>query len=142
MATKRPSPAQLSRWYREQINARPECTCTDCGTTGPSYHVQPQHPYYSAGRDGVALCTECINRRNAERKAKRKAELDAMERCCCCNRRATLEHNGTGICGRHFKAARREIHRRVGRAGGALIFGTVTLARAELIEHATAEERA
>jgi hypothetical protein len=109
----------LAAWYDAQPAG--DYTCSDCGKIGPKHYVQPQ-------RKGGALCSECINARNARARTERKATLAAMPRCEVpgCRARATYTHNGTGICGRHLKRARAAMARRM-RGMEWLAFGAPTL---------------
>ena len=52
----RPTEKQLRAWWNTQpkIGA---ATCTYCGKVGPVHYVQPQHPCYAEGREGVFRCT-------------------------------------------------------------------------------------
>ena len=54
--------------------------CDRCATEKPYYLVTVQ-------RDGVALCSTCVNEINERLRAERKAQLAARPKCECCNRR-------------------------------------------------------
>lgn len=96
---KPPSPRALSVWYAEQPPG--PYTCHDCGTTGPRHTVQPQHPFYMEGREGLALCPDCITARNVAARAERKRQLDAEPRCEIpgCTRRGAWKMRGVLLCG-------------------------------------------
>lgn len=66
-----PSSRAISRWYDQQPDG--DYTCADCGKVGPKHYVQPQHPFYAEGRKDVARCSDCINQRNADARARNKA---------------------------------------------------------------------
>lgn len=116
---KPPTNKQLSEWWAAQPKG--DRTCTRCGVTRPHYYVQPQHPYYAGGAEGVALCGDCIDAANRQAAADRKAELDAMPRCeiAGCNRRATWKVGGerVGMCGHHKARALKAANRQAAGAG-------------------------
>lgn len=109
--------------------------CARCGAT-------PGRHYLSEQRDGELLCSPCINEHNRKARAARKAQLAAMERCAVpgCKARGNLVHNGTLICGRHFKRAKETVYRNAARNPIAM-FQTVLLSREGLIAAATAPKR-
>ena len=137
-ASIKPTDRQLIDWWQAQP-FEPH-VCSGCGAVGQKAVVQPQHPYY-ARLVGVALCGSCIGRKHTEAKAERKAQLAALPRCTVpgCKARGNLKHNGTLICGRHWKVAKRNVF---GAAGGTPIgmFTTIRLNRAQLIDAATRED--
>lgn len=94
-----PTTRQLNQWARAQPDG--DYTCAECGRIGPSYWVQPRHPYFADGKVGTALCTDCINESHRLAKIERKKQIDAMPRCEIdgCNRRGTF-HVGQVACGR------------------------------------------
>jgi len=102
-----PSTKQLNAWYCDQPRTG-NATCTYCGKVGPVHYIQPQHPYYADGREGVFRCTDCLDKANVEARAKRKAQLAAEPRCevTGCKRRGNWRSAGALLCGRHMKAAR------------------------------------
>ena len=103
---RRPGPATLSRWYAAQPER--DYTCSDCGKVGPKWAVQPQHPYYADGLEGVARCVDCIAAINRRMREERKAQLAAMPRCEVdgCKARATYTVAGVvRMCGRHVRKA-------------------------------------
>jgi len=116
-----PTTRRLNAWYAAQPRTG-DATCTYCGTVGPVAYVQPQHPFYAEGREGVYRCTDCLNAANALRQAARRAQLAAAPRCEVpgCRRRGNWRAAGVLLCGRHLKTAQRE-HTRV--AGGFGILG-------------------
>lgn len=139
---KRPGPTALSNWYMEQPAG--DYTCTDCGVVGPKHSVQPQHPYYAGGREGVARCTDCRNRITLSHRAKRKEQLDAMPRCSCCKVRGTYEVGSKDgkvlLCGRHLKKVRRRHQMIVAGVGGlGLFLPAERVSRATIIEWAMAK---
>ncbi len=102
-----PSDKTVLKWWDEQ----PEgiYTCSMCGKEGVGSIVQPQHPGYMRGVEGIVLCGECINEIHQRNKEQRKRDLDAMPRCEVpgCNRRGTWRVSGhTLLCGWHLKAYR------------------------------------
>lgn len=106
-----PSTKALNRWIQDQ--PRGEYTCAWCGKTGPDHYVQPQHPFYADGRQGVdgkapGRCTDCITAAHREHRAARKAQLAAAPRCEVpgCNRRGAWTCAGALLCGGHLKKAR------------------------------------
>lgn len=115
----------------QELPAEKVFTCHDCGQTGKAIDVQPQP-------DGYALCCECINARNARLRAERKKQLAAMPRCevPTCSRRATVYHNGTGLCGHHWKRAESRILRRLAASPHGW-YGPIEVSRETLIKAAT-----
>ena len=91
-----------TRWA-ETVDWSAEYTCRECGKVGPGHYVQPQPPWAGGG----ALCADCINAINRRHREERRKQLAAMPRCEVpgCRARATHYHNGTGLCGRHWKRA-------------------------------------
>ena len=130
--------SQVAAWDA----AEPIQTCARCGCVGRKSDVQPQVWNLAEYRRAPsAYCVPCISASNAEARAARKAALAAAPRCCVpsCGMRANLTHNGTGICGRHFKRARATVERRAVDSGFAcfgLFGGPTLLSRAALIEAA------
>lgn len=119
----RPTPKALSEWYAAQPKG--DRACSDCGKVGPSHYVQPQHPYYAGGVEGLSRCGECLGRINQTMRDTRKVELAAMERCEVdgCKMRGTFQvAGGVLMCGRHLHAAQREHARRMAGFGGAGLF--------------------
>lgn len=113
-----PTPKQLSAHYdatitaakKEQQTDSPTLTCTWCGTTGPYYYVQPQHPFYADGRENAARCIDCHNAENARRKEAARTARAAAPKCEACQRsRGTWKALGTLLCGRCLKRARTKI---------------------------------
>lgn len=70
------------------------------------------------------VCCECWNRSVYERRAARKAQLAAMERCEFCGRRATYTAGrAVAVCGVHLKAARRGQARQMAGLGNLAFLG-------------------
>lgn|SRR3990167_1055434 len=63
--------------------------CTRCGK-------------FDTCRNSGGRCGDCHNLEYYERKAARKAELDAMPRCTACKRRAQCRCAGVYLCNPHF----------------------------------------
>jgi hypothetical protein len=128
MATRR----QWDRWA-QTIDWTATYTCRECSKAGQGYYVQPQPAWAGGG----ALCADCINRINRQIREERRRQLAAMPRCEVpgCNRRATIRHNGTGLCGRHWKRAEAVcMNRLLKQTGGLLMFaGPVHIPKNELI---------
>lgn len=61
----RPTEGQLMEWWSDQPEGTYVC---GCGVTGPKTHVQPQHPYFADGLEGVARCADCIAKINRNRR--------------------------------------------------------------------------
>lgn len=119
----RPSDKALGRWYDEQPTGdRP---CSDCGRIGPKHYVQPQHPYYAGGAEGVSRCGGCIGKLNLEARARRKAQLAKEPRCESCGRaRLAWTVCGVGLCGRCKTRALRTLNGRAAQGGflGAMLY--------------------
>lgn len=135
-----PSSKQLVKWWDAQPDGL--YTCTGCGVVRDKAYVQPQHPAWHNGQDGVALCGDCIGLRQKASAAARKSELAAMDRCEVpgCRARGTWRHNGTLVCGRHLNRAKQNVFRAASAspAGQCLgLFTTIRLNRAQLIDAAT-----
>ncbi len=133
----RPSERALSDWYMAQ--AKGDRTCSDCGKIGPSHYVQPQHPYYAEGREGVSRCSDCINAINVRIKAERKAQLSQEPRCEVdnCKARGTFRVAGPVLmCGRHLKAAQRAHSRAMQSMGGMALFMPVNYNREDVLNMA------
>ena len=136
----RPTSKALSDWDATMYKG--EYTCSDCGKTGPYYQVQPQHPYYADGVEGIARCTDCIGAINGTMRDARKAELAAMDRCEVdgCRTRGTFEvASGVLMCGRHLKRAQREHTRRMSGFGGLGLFMTTYHNRESILKLAGAK---
>lgn len=103
---RRPNTKELMDWWDAQEEK--DYTCGDCGRVDRKAYVQPQHPYYTGGRVGLAYCADCIAEQNSTYRARRKAELEAMPRCQVpgCNRRGVWKALGVLLCGRHLKKAK------------------------------------
>lgn len=116
--------APTQRALRTFWESQPEgnYTCSDCGTVGPKAYIQPQHPYYAHGREGTALCSDCISRHNREITAARKAELAAAPRCTLCKARGTARTYGVLLCGRHLANVKRAHGRTMAGVGGMALF--------------------
>ena len=133
----RPTNRALIAWYATQPQTG-DVTCTYCGTVGPVHHIQPQHPFYVEGREGVFRCMACHNAAIAGRRAERKAQLAAEPRCevAGCRRRGNWRTGGVLLCGRHMKAAQRE-HTRIAASSG-IFGGLMDYDRMDLLRWATA----
>lgn len=83
------------------------------------------------------VCCACWNASVMAGRAARKAELAALPRCACCQRRATVTVYGSdaevGLCGQHFSRAQAAHDRR---SAGAFLFGPVLYSRQTLLEMA------
>ncbi len=121
---KPPTNNQLLAWWAAQ--PRGQRTCADCGRTGDSAYVQPQHPFFADGRDDVARCADCISARNAKITADHKAKLAAMPRCELegCTRRGTFHvgHARVLLCGWHKRAVTQAHERNIAAAGALALF--------------------
>ena len=88
------------------------CITADCGhQIDERMYAHWRRPDGSWGRG----CYECSAATNAQMKAKRKAQLDALPRCEVpgCARRGTMILMGQALmCGKHSKQAQ-AIHRRI-----------------------------
>lgn len=65
----RPTERQLIAWWEDQPER--EYRCERCEKAGPKTQVQPQHPYYAEGREGVSRCAECVAQINADARARK-----------------------------------------------------------------------
>jgi len=122
------SKAELQWW--ESIPDDTIFECADCGKRDRKYYVQPQY------RQGFALCTDCITARNRQWREQRKAELASMPRCIACKRRGTHLHNGTYLCGRHWRQLEAAVLNEIG-AGFAFLAaasGGIRLSREHIKE--------
>ena len=130
-----PSSRALIAWWHAQ--PRGDRTCTGCGRVDTVDYVQPQHPYYAAGRAGVALCAECINKSHKVAADTRKAYLASLPRCAGCRRRGTLVLTGSGVylCRRHFQTVEGAVCRATNGLGGIVI---LTAAQVRIILKGTA----
>lgn len=137
---KPPTPAAMSKFW-ENITPSQLFTCHDCGRTDRSRFVQPQHPYWMDGREGLALCTNCLNEHKRQQAIERKAQFAAMPRCECCTHRATYTSFGVYLCGRHLNNAKRAHERNAGGMGGMGLFVPVHYTPEEIRQMAR-EERA
>jgi len=120
-----PSDKILLKWWDSQPKGI--YTCSDCGREDREYLIQPQHPAFTKGIEGIALCGDCINRHNEQQRKERKKELDSLPRCEVpgCERRGTWKVAGhTLLCGWHLKNVKRQHEKAIGQAGilGALCF--------------------
>jgi hypothetical protein len=79
---------------------------------GHKMHISPQHPSWTGGKEGMAYCTDCHNRRYYERRAARKAQLAARPKDCvrCGKRPHTWTLAGWKLCGPCKTATLREHH--------------------------------
>lgn len=114
---KKPTSREFDAWWTAQPEAQ---KCTGCGREGTKGTVQPQHPYYAEGKEGVTRCWECLNKINAEIRAKRKAELAAMAKCEVCTRRRGTYKVGTDsvlLCGLCFTKVKAERNKRASKLG-------------------------
>ena len=120
------------KWWDEQDE---EQTCTTCGKQGPKHYVQPQHPKHTGGPEGTACCSDCYNAAVFARRARRKAELDAMPRCEVpgCKHRGNYRSAGTLICGRHMKRAQRAHAKNMQGAGWLALFERPQMTREALL---------
>ena len=123
-ATKPPTNRQLLAWWDAQPKG--PRTCTDCGRVDSSSYVQPQHPYWSGGVEGIALCGNCIGRRSDKRRADRKAQLAQRPKDCarCGARPHRWIYGSFRLCGRCLTATKREHSRAMAAAGTLGIFAT------------------
>ena len=122
---KQPTPKQMSDFYMS-LPRQQQCTCSECGMTGPSSEVQPQHPFYAGGKVGTAKCVQCISKHNRERRENRKAEMAALPRCEVpgCKRRGNWKAGQEKVllCGHHLKAAKIAHQKAVNIATGGVLF--------------------
>ena len=93
---KRPTDRQLAAWFANQPSG--DYTCADCGKVASDYYVQPQHPYYAEGHEGIARCSDCIARINQQMRLPR-CEMPG------CQHRGTWKLLGFVLCGPHKNRA-------------------------------------
>lgn len=107
--TKEPTNRELLSWWDRQ--PRGQHTCSDCGKIDDAAYVQPQHPFYAQGREGMALCGDCIGAHHRAAAAKRKAQLAAEPRCEVggCKRRGAVRARGALLCKAHFERAQNRL---------------------------------
>ena len=89
-------------------------TCSGCGKEDREYLVQPQHPAFVNGIEGIALCNNCVAEHARQRREQRKKEIDAMPRCEVpgCKHRGTWAVAGhTMLCGWHLRNVQK-LHRK------------------------------
>lgn len=108
---------QLLTWW-ESLDHNKQYTCSDCGRIDSIAYVQPQHPFY-ADFEGQALCGDCINKRNDNRRKERKEQLAKAPRCQVsgCKIRGTLKvgsYNPVLMCRRHYNKANENMLKTVG----------------------------
>lgn len=134
-----PTDRALIAWYRSQPKG--DYTCAWCGKIGPDHYVQPQHPFWAEGRQGIdgkapARCGDCINEAHRQARERRTAQLAAEPRCEIdgCNRRGAWKIAGALLCGAHLKAAQRE-HARIAAPLG-ILGGLVDVNRSTVLHWA------
>ena len=120
-----PADKTLLKWWDQQPKGI--YTCSDCGREDREYYIQPQHPAFTKGIEGIALCGDCINKHNEQQRKERKKELDLLPRCEVpgCKRRGTWRVAGhTLLCGWHLKNVQKQHNKAMANAGilGALCF--------------------
>lgn len=126
-----PTERALLKWWNakaaelEATSVR-TLTCADCGRVDATHYVQPQHPYYADGRDDIARCGDCIDRRNNETRAARRDQLAQRPNDCqrCAARPHTYTYGQYRLCGRCLTRTRREHAAALSSAGTLAIFAT------------------
>lgn len=139
-STKIPSDKVLLKWWDSQ--PRGIYTCSICGREDINSYVQPQHPGYMKGVEGIALCGDCINEIHKKRDEQRKRDLDAMPRCEVpgCNKRGTWRIGGhTLLCGWHLKNYKEQHNKATAQAGGFGLFVTFDYSKQQILEMAVME---
>lgn len=102
--TKIPSDKTVLRWWDEQPKG--VYTCSMCGREDFGSIVQPQHPGFMRGVEGIALCGNCVYKIHEQNKTQHKKDLGTLPRCEVpgCNKRGTWRVGGhTLLCGWHLK---------------------------------------
>ena len=120
----------LKAWQIAWWDAQPEQqTCRYCGVVGGKDYTQPEVPNRRGETSASARCVSgpCADKRHAEYRAARKAELGAERRCEVpgCSRRGswTLAHVLL-VCGSHRKKIEGAAYRKVAGSGlGCLALG-------------------
>ena len=141
---KEPTTKQLNAWSRKHAPDRYEIrTCHDCGTVGPEWEVQLQHPYYMDGIEGLALCVPCINDRNLRANEARKKQIADLPRCEVpgCTRRGTwrMGYARVLLCGRHSAKVKTRAKNDAANLGAIGLFGGVDYPRDQML--AIAQEK-
>ncbi len=132
-----PSDKKLLKWWDEQ--PRGIYTCSDCGRKDTNSYIQPQHPAYAKGVEGICLCGNCINEHNEKSRKQRKKVLDEMARCEVpgCKHRGTWKVQGTLLCGWHLKRFKKQHNKTMAGAGMLGMFTTVEYYKHQILEMAT-----
>ena len=128
--------------YLEKYPGSATYSCHECGKTDTGYYVQPQHPFYMNGLEGLALCADCIARHNVEYREKRKAQLAEEPRCSVegCKRRGNWKACGVLLCGHHLKNAKRGHARASASYGPFALFASVWFDRTSILRWASGQE--
>jgi len=137
MVTNGPSKLELLGFWEAQPKG--DYTCADCGRRGPKTYIQPQHPYYMGGREGLALCGDCIGRRNTEARDARKRAREAGPRCevpGCRGPQNWIVGKGVKLCGRHKTAAIQGHQAEAARHGGLALFVPMDYSRDDVLRWA------
>ncbi len=114
---------------KQQIENMKPGNCTRCGTPCPN------------DRNSAGQCTACHNLGYDERKAARKEQLAAADRCECCDRRGTWKCSGVLLCGWHLKKVKHAHDRAASSMGGMALFCPVIFSREDVLKHAKGAER-